>query len=522
MPRAIGPEEEERSRVAHVFLCASLFDRTNRRCVEAPSPETTGAVLDVAPERALRALVDESLHGGLRLPVNAEGTRKRHSDSGLEATASTPLQSALPTGKTSATGSIAKPREIEAPKSRRRHSFYGGTKHRARDDTASQRQRDDRAEHGKCEVVVDPPAEACSSHKIAVTDECLARERTAAEEGGGPLLSEQSTSQSKQPVEVRDCSCIHRLYLVNGFEEGNRESPVDARRLADEWLQPDMIKTRTRRGSLVTLSVPRASLSRRGSSVKSSTQDSGTQREPSFKSFIQGLRTLSTERHEDQKKRLRSSKSWISDSQYVQWKAARYRLPRQRAAFGFPATLLTVPVAATFSLRIFISSWAAEGAVRAPSDEPDTVSASYTSHFTHLVTGPAGRSSDSAEQLRRTIARLRVTDEHHYSDDLCAVSATRQNHRQGNLTPNDVTAQNFDHNNQVDFTHQNMLRVLEPSRNVLKINNHDGAMQCCLPQTLRADHRSRAEASSGQASLVQPTPPTGDIIGKSSLFPTWI
>ncbi|XP_037286308.2 endothelin-converting enzyme 1 [Rhipicephalus microplus] len=73
---------------------------------------------------------------------------------------------------------------------------------------------------------------------------------------------------------------------------------------------------------MVTLSVPKASLSRRGSSVKSSTQDSVTQGEPSFKSFIQGLKTLSAERQEEQQKRSRSNKSWISDS-YLEHRFSR-------------------------------------------------------------------------------------------------------------------------------------------------------------------------------------------------------
>ncbi|KAL1474373.1 hypothetical protein MTO96_038028 [Rhipicephalus appendiculatus] len=77
-----------------------------------------------------------------------------------------------------------------------------------------------------------------------------------------------------------------------------------------------MIKTRTRRGSLVTLAVPKASLSRRSSSVKSSTQDSGSQPERSFKSFIQGLKSLSIERNKEQQKRSTASKSWIWDSNY--------------------------------------------------------------------------------------------------------------------------------------------------------------------------------------------------------------
>ncbi|KAH7955477.1 hypothetical protein HPB52_000927 [Rhipicephalus sanguineus] len=242
-----------------------------------------------------------------------EGARKRHSDPVPEATAGAPLPSALPTGTTSATGSVADPRGIEAPKSKRRLSFYGDAQHSAPDATASQRQRDGSAEHRKCEVADDPSTEARSSLKTAATDGRPASAHAAAEEGDELPPGERNASQKKQtakPAAAR-ISGSHTSSMASKKETA--DAPMTPE-VSSELLPPDMIKTRTRRGSLVTLSVPKASLSRGGSSVKESTQDSGSQREPSFKSFIQGLKSLSTERHEEQQKRSRASKSWILDS----------------------------------------------------------------------------------------------------------------------------------------------------------------------------------------------------------------
>ncbi|XP_037564884.2 endothelin-converting enzyme 1 [Dermacentor silvarum] len=83
-------------------------------------------------------------------------------------------------------------------------------------------------------------------------------------------------------------------------------------------LPPDTIKAKTRSGSTVTLAMPVDTVPRRGHSGKSSTQDSGSQREPSFSSFIQGLKTISRERHAEQRAKRRGSKSLIWDSEHVQ------------------------------------------------------------------------------------------------------------------------------------------------------------------------------------------------------------
>ncbi|KAL1444453.1 hypothetical protein MTO96_029874 [Rhipicephalus appendiculatus] len=250
-----------------------------------------------------------------------KGTRKRHSDLGPEATASAPLQSAPPTGTTSVTGSVAEPRGIEAPKSKRRRSVYGDAKHSAPDVTPSQMQRDTNgrdgtdgsAEHRKCEVAVDPSTEECSSLKTVAIHGRPAREQTVADEVCELPPSEHSTSQAKQTAKsaAAAVSAGHTSSMASKKE--TTDAPLTPE-VSGEWLPSDTIKTRTRRGSLVTLSVPKASLSRRGSSAKSSTQDSGTQHDPSFKSFMQGLKSLSIERHEEEQKRSRSNKSWTLES----------------------------------------------------------------------------------------------------------------------------------------------------------------------------------------------------------------
>ncbi|KAH6933464.1 hypothetical protein HPB50_015247 [Hyalomma asiaticum] len=237
-----------------------------------------------------------------------EGARKRLSDAGPEAAAvDGALQSALVTGTTAATGSVAEPDVIEAPKIKRRLSFYDDAQCSAPDATAPQRQQDSSTEYAMCKLDTPPSTEARFPEERGATDGQPARDQTTADDDAPLLRVERKPSQPTRKPE----NAASQAGTAPASSMISKKETVDASLTPEKSmavLPQESVKMRTRRGSAVTLSIPSAGVPRRSVSGKSSSQDSGSQREPSFSSFVRGLKSISAERHEEEQNRLRGSK----------------------------------------------------------------------------------------------------------------------------------------------------------------------------------------------------------------------
>ncbi|XP_065296969.1 endothelin-converting enzyme 1-like [Dermacentor albipictus] len=247
-----------------------------------------------------------------------EGTRHFPSNPNQRAPADAPLDSALLRGATSATGSVAEIPANEPPKSKRRLSFYDAVQPTTPNITAPQEQQDGSTEHGTCKWGIASTTEAPFSVEPVTTDGRPTKARAVAEAEDKPPPRERQTSQPTQALEsVAGARSIKAAATSSTSNNEAAETTLTAE-VRSAKLPSGTVKARTRSGSTVTLAVPIDAASRSGHSVKSSTQDSGSQREHSFSSFIRGLKTLSRERIAEQRARRRGRKSSIWDSEHGQ------------------------------------------------------------------------------------------------------------------------------------------------------------------------------------------------------------
>ncbi|XP_065296921.1 endothelin-converting enzyme 1-like isoform X1 [Dermacentor albipictus] len=247
-----------------------------------------------------------------------EGTRQRPSVPTQRATADAQFDSAQARGATAATGSVAEIPVNEPPKSKRSLSFYDGVLATTPDITRPQEQQTGSTEHGMRKRGIDSTTESPFSVEPGATDGRPKQPRAVAEGDVQPPPGERHTSQPTPALESAAGARSITAHVTSSTSKKEAAETTLTAELRNAKLPPGTVKARTRSGSTVTLAVPIDAASRSGHSGKSSPQDSGSQREPSFSSFIQGLKTLSAERIAEQRARQRGSKSSIWDSEHGQ------------------------------------------------------------------------------------------------------------------------------------------------------------------------------------------------------------
>ncbi|XP_075539990.1 phosphate-regulating neutral endopeptidase PHEX-like [Dermacentor variabilis] len=247
-----------------------------------------------------------------------EGTRHCPSYPNQRAPADAPLDSALLIGVASATGLVAQIPKNGPPKSKRRLSFYDAVQPSTPNITAPQEQQDGSSEHGTRKRGIATTMEVPFSVGPGTTNGRPTKARAVAEAEGQPPPTERHTSQPTLALEsVAGARSITAAATSSTSNKEAAETTLTAE-VRSAKLPPGTVKARTRSGSTVTLAVPIDAASRSGHSGKSSTQDSGSQREPSFSSFIRGLKALSRDRIAEQRATRRGSKSSIWDSEHGQ------------------------------------------------------------------------------------------------------------------------------------------------------------------------------------------------------------
>ncbi|XP_075539987.1 endothelin-converting enzyme 1-like [Dermacentor variabilis] len=159
-----------------------------------------------------------------------------------------------------------------------------------------------------------------SSGKLEGTHHCpgYPNQRAPADAPLDSALRERYTSQPTQALEsVAGARSITAAATSSTSNNEAAETTLTAE-VRSAKLPPGTVKARTRSGSTVTLAVPIDAVSRSGHSGKSSTQDSGSQREPSFSPFVRVLETLNRARIAEQRAKRRGIKSSVWDSEHGQ------------------------------------------------------------------------------------------------------------------------------------------------------------------------------------------------------------